>query len=252
MHFFKGLSSGVNRILAPIGVKIAHAGHDWADVSSFIPFGETMASAKGSGLPLGDYIDTRQGITGATQATVKHMKELGVFEGSIQAILEIGPGTGRYLDYTLRECWPERYEIYETASEWADFVSRKYPVVVRQPTDGASLQATATASIDLVQAHKVLSATTFLVTANYWCEMVRVVREGGYIVFDVVTERCLTPAIVEAWAHRGIPSRSTYPSLVPFAAVIDFFCSQSFKHVGSFLSPMPPGHTEVFVFRKLN
>ena len=253
MSLVKTIGSGVNHCLRPIGLKIERVGHDWSDVSSYIPFDETMAEAKAfeaSGASLGDYIDIRQGIMGTTQATVQRMKELGVSEGSIRSIVEIGPGTGRYLDCTLRECSPERYEIYETAAEWADFVSRKYSVI-RQPVDGISLQGTETGSIDLVHAHKVLSATTFLITANYWCEMVRVVRENGYAVFDVVTEHCLAPAIVEAWAHRGIPGRSTYPSLVPSATVIDF-CSQGFEHVGSFLSAMPPGHTEVFVFRKSN
>jgi hypothetical protein len=252
MNLVKTIGSGVNRVLGPIGLKLERAGHDWSDVSSFIPFDETMANARtyqANGTSLGDYIDIRQGITGATQTTISQMAELGVFDGSIRSIVEIGPGTGRYLDYTLRQCSPERYEIYETASEWADFVAKKY-AVVRQPTNGSSLQATATASIDLVQAHKVLSATTFLVTANYWCEMVRVVRAGGYAVFDVVTEHCLDPAVVEAWVNRGMPSRSTYPSLVPFATVVGFFCAHGFEHVGCFLVPMPPGHTEVFVFRK--
>ena len=250
MYFSRTIGQVANHVLEPLGLKIARTGHDWSDVSSYIPFDETIANAEACHLPLGDYIDARQGITGTTQATIKTMKELGVFDGSIRSILEIGPGTGRYLDCTLRECSPERYEIYETASDWADFISKKYRVV-RQPTDGASLQATATASIDLLQAHKVLSATTFLVTANYWREMVRVVREKGYVVFDVVTERCLNPAIVEAWTQRGIPNRSTYPSMVPYSTVVDFFCSQGFAHVGSFLASMPPGHTEVFIFKKL-
>jgi hypothetical protein len=249
MHLFKAISGGINRVLAPIGLKIARASHDWGDVSAYIPFHETMSKAKESGLALGDYIDSRQGITGATQATIRGMKELGVFDGSIRAIVEVGPGTGRYLDCTLQECSPERYEIYETASEWADFVSKKYRVV-RQPTDGHSLRATATASIDLAQAHKVFSAVTFVTTARYWCEMARVVRDGGYIVFDVMTERCLTPQAVEEWVHSGIPSRSSYPAVIPSSTVIDFFNSRQFEQIGSFLTSMPPGQTEVFVLKK--
>jgi hypothetical protein len=250
MHLAREFGRIVKRIFARAGLRISRGGHDWGDVSAFIPFHETMTKAKESGLALGDYIDSRQGITGATQATIRGMKELGVFDGSIRAIVEVGPGTGRYLDWTLRECSPERYEIYETASEWADFISKRYRVI-RQSTDGHSLRATPTASIDLAQAHKVFSTVTFVTTARYWCEMARVVRDGGYIVFDVMTEHCLTPLAVEQWAHSNIPSRSSYPAATPSSIVIDFFNSRQFEQVGSFLTPMPPGQTEVFVFKKV-
>jgi hypothetical protein len=177
------------------------------------------------------------------------MTLLGVFVKPIRAFAEIGPGTGRYLEKTLRACSPERYEVYETAPEWAAYLAKTYPVVV-QPTDGASMQPTASASIDLVQAHKVLSATPFIVTARYWCEMVRVTRPGAHIVFDAMTENCLSPAVVEAWARTGMPNRSTYPAAIPSEVVVSFFAAHGSKLVGTFRAPMPPGETEVFVFER--
>lgn len=245
----KALAATTNLALAPVGLKLSRSGHDWGDVSTFIPFEQTMAEAEKSGLPLGDYIDARQGIAGATQATINEMKNLGVFEQPRNAILEIGPGSGRYLEKTLRECSPERYEVYETAPEWAAYLTKNYPVV-SQPTDGTSLRATPAASIDLVHAHKVFSTVTFATSAGYWCEMDRVIKPGGYIVFDVMTERCLPPAAIETWAGRGIPSHSSYPAAMPSEAVTGFFTARGFKLIGSFLSPMPPGQTEVLVFRK--
>jgi SAM-dependent methyltransferase len=240
----------INRILAPLGLSLSRRRHDWADVSAFIPFDETMSNARESGLSLGEYIDLRQGIAGATQATIDEMKKLGIFQRPVQAIVEIGPGTGRYLERTLQECSPERYEIYEIAPEWAAYLSRTYPVIV-QPTDGSSLQATATGSIDLAHAHKVFSTITFVATAAYWREMGRVVREGGHVVFDVMTEHCLPPAVVEAWTRRGIPTRSSYPAAMPREAALGFFRARGFELIGSFLSPMPPGQTEVLAFRKV-
>jgi ubiquinone/menaquinone biosynthesis C-methylase UbiE len=245
----KAAARAANLVLAPIGLKLSRRGHDWGDVSTFIPFDETMVEAKKSGLPLGEYIDARQGVAGATQTTIDEIKKLAVFEQPIHSVLEIGPGTGRYLEKTLRECSPERYEIYETASDWAAYLSEKYPVL-SQPTDGTSLRATPTASIDLVQAHKVFSTITFATTAGYWCEMDRVIKPGGYIVFDAMTERCLSSAIVEAWARRGMPSHSSYPAAMPSKTITSFFNTRGFQLIGSFLSPIPPGQTEVFVFRK--
>jgi hypothetical protein len=245
----KTLVATANHALAPVGLKLSRSGHDWGDVSTFIPFDETIAEAKKSGLPLGEFIDARQSIAGATQATINEMKNLGVFQQPVRTILEIGPGSGRYLEKTLRECSPERYEIYETAPEWAAYLIKTYPVQ-SLPTDGTSLRATPTASIDLVQAHKVFSTVTFATTAGYWCEIDRVIKPGGHVVFDVMTERCLSAATIETWAGRGIPSHSSYPAAMPSEAATGFFAGRGFKLIGSFLSSMPPGQTEVLVFRK--
>jgi hypothetical protein len=37
---------------------------------------------------------------------------------------------------------------------------------------------------------------------------------------------------------------------MPSEIVIDFFGARGFELAGSFLSPLPPGQTELFVFRK--
>lgn len=246
---FKTLVATANYALGPVGLKLSRSGHDWGDVSTFIPFEETMAEAEKSGLPLGEYIDARQGIAGATQATIQEMKNLGIFQQPTKSILEIGPGSGRYLEKTLRECSPDRYEIYETAPEWAAYLIKNYPVQ-SLPTDGTSLRSTATKSIDLVQAHKVFSTVTFASTVGYWCEIDRVIKPGGHVVFDIMTERCLSPATIETWAGRGIPSHSSFPAAMPVNAATGFFAARGFELMGSFLSSMPPGQTEVLVFRK--
>jgi len=45
------------------------------------------------------------------------MKKLGVFDGEIERVCEIGPGTGRYLDKVLKLAKPTYCEIYETAKK---------------------------------------------------------------------------------------------------------------------------------------
>jgi hypothetical protein len=237
-----------NRALARFGLRVSPIRHDWGEVSTYIPFAETIAAAARAKLSVGDYIDARQGIAGATQATIDEMKRFGVFLKPIDSLAEIGPGTGRYLEKTLRECAPGRCEIYETAGEWAAYLKKKFPVIL-QPTDGTSMKPTASASTNLVQAHKVFSTVPFIVTVRYWREMVRVARPGAHIVFDVMTEHCLSPAVVEEWGHLDIPMRSSYPAALPYKVVVDFFAAHRAQLLGTFLSPMPPGQTEVFVFR---
>jgi Methyltransferase domain len=242
----------INWALAPLDAKIVRRNetlHDWRNVQTFIPFEPTLKAAREAGLSLGDYIDTVMNrIPGATQATIDQMARLGVFADKVDTVVEIGPGSGRYLEKTLAACHPSRCEIYETAGPWAEYVRDTLDVIL-QPTNGRTLAATPDGSVDLVQAHKVFSATPFLTTARYWIEMCRVLRAGGFAIFDIVTETCMDPASVTRWvASQGIDS--TYPAMMPRATTVDFFTSRGLSLVGSFVVPMGSGTTETFVFRK--
>jgi Methyltransferase domain len=243
---------GLNWALAPLNIEVTRKSqHDWRDVRTFLPFEETLRAVERSGLSVGDYIDTViNKIPGATQATIDQMDGLGVFSGPIDTVVEIGPGSGRYLEKTIAACSPTRYEIYETSGPWADYVAAKYKVLP-QATNGESLGSTPTDSVDLVQAHKVFCATSFLATVRYWLECVRVTRRGGYVAFDIVTESCMDPETLRQWAISGVISDSSYPTLIPRSVAVQYFEGQDFSLVGSFFVPLPPGRTETFVFRKL-
>ena len=101
----------LNWAAAPLGVKIVST-HDWSNTRNFIPFEITIKAAQGAGLSIGDYIDSViNNIPGATQATIDGMSRLGVFSGQIAKVVEIGPGSGRYLEKTIEACSPSQYEI---------------------------------------------------------------------------------------------------------------------------------------------
>jgi len=235
---------------ASVGVEILRKrGHDWGSVANYIPFEETIAAAAKAGLSVGDYIDgTTPGKPSATRQTIDEMARLGVFDGTIGTVVEIGSGSGRYVERTINACNPQRYEIYETADKWAAYVAEKYGVI-RQPTDGKSLAATPDDSVDLVQAHKVFSTVSFLVSAHYWLEMVRVTRPGGFAAFDIVTESCMSSEQLEIWVESGI-NNGSYPAVIPRGLASEFFDKHGFVLRGSFIVPMRPGRTETFVFQK--
>ena len=111
-------------------------------------------------------------------------------------MVEIGPGSGRYLEKTVEACAPSHYEVYETAGPWASYVVSKYNVVL-QPTDGRTLRPTPDGSTDLVHAHKVFPSIPFVATCSYWTEMARVARSGAHVVFDIKTEASLDSDIFE-------------------------------------------------------
>jgi hypothetical protein len=245
------LKSAVNKSLAPVGLRIARTDdHDWDDVRTFIPFEGTIEAARVAGMSVGDYVDTvLNGVPGSSQSTIDKIASLGVFAEPMRTVVEIGPGTGRYLEKTLKIARPSRYEIYETATPWASYLVKEYQVAL-QPTDGYSLSNTADNSADMVHAHKVFSGTPFMVTCCYWHEMARVIRPGGWAAFDVLTERCLTTDAIRIWAQSGIRN-DAYPAAMPREVATRFFTGKGFTLAGSFIVPMPPGTTELLVFKKV-
>jgi len=244
------LKSIVNKSLAPIGIEVSRAGaHDWNDTASFVPFGSTMEAARKANLSVGDYVDSiLNGVPGSSQSTIDKMASVGVFAEPMHTIVEIGAGTGRYLEKTLKATRPARYEIYETAGEWATYLVKAYNVTL-QRTDGYTLSQTKDGSASLVQAHKVFSTVPFMVSSCYFLEIARVVSPGGWAVFDAMTERCLDASVLRVWAKSGIRNGS-YPAVIPRAVIVDFFGHNGFSLAGNFLVPMPPGTTELFIFKE--
>ena len=244
------LKSGAKRVLGRAGFDIVRSIDNRGTVDAFLPFEPTMRAARAAGLSVGDYLDeVVNGTPGATAETIDQLCALGVFAADPATVLEIGPGSGRYLEKTLQQCSPSRYEIYETAAPWASYLVETFGVVA-QPTAGCSLAPTPDGTVDLVQAHKVFNTVTFLSSSRYFFEMARVTRPGGLIVFDVMTETCLQPATVRAWATRGGEGHDSYPIPMPRQTCIALFTTLGCTLEASFLAPMGFASTEVLVFRK--
>lgn len=246
----RAIKSTANAILAPIGLQISKAGSGWhEDTRNFIPFEETARAAQGAGFSIADYVDTVMNQSpGSSQATVDLMAAAGVFANAIDTVVEIGPGTGRYLEKTIKAAHPRRYEIYETAGPWLTYLAQNYDVVA-QETDGFSLSKTPDMSADLVHAHKVFNTVTFMMSCCYWNEMVRVVKPGGWAVFDIMTERCLEGDALSVWAKSGIRNGS-FPTAMPRELATRFFGDHGFSLKASHIVPMRPGVTELMIFQR--
>jgi hypothetical protein len=169
----------INRTLVPFNLKFSRTKNNFQE---YIPFDETLAGARESGLSVGDYIDQKFNVPGSTQDTINHLASLGVFDRKISTVCEIGPGSGRYVEKVKEICNPEYYEVYETAERWRDWLVKQY-LVVAQPCDGKTLGETQSKSIDLVHTHKVLNGLGILTICGYLNEMIRVVKDDGVISF---------------------------------------------------------------------
>lgn len=234
---------GVNHVLSLAGVELIRKDKEFQD---YIPLKKTLADANDAGMSLGDYIDMHFNVPGTTQETIDKMAELGVFSGKMDRVCEIGPGSGRYLAKVFDLCKPAYYEIYETSKDWREWLVDKYKVIA-QKTDGISLSSTLTGTLDLVHTHKVLYGNPIITICRYFEEMARVVKDGGYIVFDLITEDCLTDELLERWIKSGVDHAH---SMTSKQFTIDFFTRRGFCYLGGFIVPLAPGVTEYFVFKK--
>jgi len=219
--------------------------------SDYIPLRETLIAANAAGLSVGEYIERKHSTGPRTplDQTVDCLESLGVFKARIDHVCEIGPGSGRYLDRTMARCRPSHYEIYETSSEWKKWLVQQYPVVARR-CDGRSLAETESDSVDLVQAHKLFVGLPLLNTLSYFREMARVVRDKGWVVFDIMTESCFTEEHLAEWFAANTWEWSWSPHMIARSFAVDLFAERGLSLAGSFQVPLHPAITECMVFRK--
>jgi hypothetical protein len=72
-----------------------------------------------------------------------------------------------------------------------------------------------------------------------------VVRPGGVVAFDIVTEECMSDDVVRTWAREGTIYRP-----VPRDWLVGFLGRHGVTLLGSHFTPMPPGRAELLVFRR--
>jgi Methyltransferase domain len=244
---FKGwLRRKINILLGVVGLALVPVDQDDA-IRSFLPFKETLAAAQAASLSLGDYVESQYSQPGSTQNTIEQMRSMGVFQGRIERVCEIGPGSGRYLERIIQACHPSYYEIYEPAPEWSDWLTQTYKVTAH-PSDGVSLAYTPDHSIDLVHAHRVLVYLPFFTSCRYLVEMARVVADGGQVVFDIITDECMDIGTLDKYITSDI--RYSNRCVMPKQYAVALLSREGLSLDGSFFVPLSPGKAQYLVFSK--
>lgn len=233
------LTNSINMLLRIMGYDLV------PKKQSYISAKETIDNARKMNLSVCDYIELIWDQKGATQKVIDNMVRFGALHSNIKTVCEIGAGTGRYMEKVKSVCHPSVYDSYEVAEDWAEWLAKEYGVVSRK-TDGKSLSFTNSSSVDLVHAHGVFVYLPFLTAYRYFMEMSRVVKPGGYVVFDCFSEKVLDEKSILKWLESG----NEYPCFISEQYIKDFFLRNRFKFVGEFFNKYGAGQSYYFVFQK--
>jgi SAM-dependent methyltransferase len=214
---------------------------------SYIDAKVTIEAASASRQTIREYVETLWNQEGQTAKVIEQMNDAGCLL-PCNRVLEIGAGTGRYLELILPKVHPQQYEVYELDQDWADYLAHQYaPQVISQPTEGTNLRYTTNESCDLVHAHGVFVYLPVLSAFEYFYEMIRVCKKSGYIVFDCYSDVEFTVETIENW----LKSIDRYPVVLPSQSILDFFRKNDCKFCHQFLNKYGHGYSLYFVFQKL-
>lgn len=175
---------------------------------NFINAKATVKAARRAGLPLNDYLESIEDTPrkkGHRDRIIASMEQRNLLTRG-QSILEIGTGTGRFLEKCL-DYKPLSYEVYETAGDWCFYLRRTYrgkgsPVVIHN-ADGSSLSQTPNGSVDLVHAHAVFVHLSSMLFFQYLKEMARVLKRDGAIVLDIFQDSDWSADVVSVYVNKG-------------------------------------------------
>ncbi len=212
------------------------------NVVAYLSAAETISNARSANLSICDYVERLWNQAGQTERIIANLDKLGCFKGC-QTVCEIGPGTGRYLERVMSICRPQNYEIYETAPDWREWLRAEHRVKAPTP-DGCSLHSTITQSCDLVMAHGVFPNIPAFTSFSYMQEADRVLRSGGYFVFD-----CLTEDELSDLAHWIASKKTTLPVPIPRSLIGK--AMTNFSVISEFTVKYDVGKSRYFVFTKL-
>ena len=126
----KKIQTAFNAILRPTGLELVRQATANPHVPGYLSAIETVKAARARGVTVCDYLEMVWDESGNTQAVIHHMAKFGVFDSTIAAVCEIGPGTGRFTEKTLEKCRPITYECYEPDRQWAEWLRTNYRIIL--------------------------------------------------------------------------------------------------------------------------
>lgn len=213
---------------------------------------EIVQMAKIKNLSVCDYLEslnTDKKKIGRRNRIISKMEGLGLFSNA-KNICEIGAGTGMYLEKIIEKAPVQKYEIYETDNDWKKYLNIEYKNKINQliiyNADGVSLGQTKSNTIDIVHAHAVFVYLPIIDIYNYLKECVRVCRNGGAIVFDVISDNEFNIKVAENWSNLHYK----FAVITPDAFILDFIKKNNLVLLSSFNEIYAGSYSKYYILQK--
>jgi SAM-dependent methyltransferase len=212
--------------------------------SKFNSVAETTSAAKAKGLSVSQYVAQLWDEVGLVEANMARFEAAGAFCKKGGRVVEIGPGTGRYLEQVLNRAIPSEYQIYEIADDWRNWLGGTYPSITVCQTDGRSLAETGTRTADLILSFGVFVYLPLTTSLRYFREIHRAAAPGSFVIFDIISEKTIEGRLLDQWIASGL----NYPTFLSSEYVEEVFEGAGFSLVDSFTSKFGPAVSEFLIF----
>jgi ubiquinone/menaquinone biosynthesis C-methylase UbiE len=234
-------------LLNRYGYTISKSGYGYINAK------ETVRNAQIAGLSICEYLESKEDNpkkSGRRNRIIEKMKSEGLFQNCPSAC-EIGTGTGMYLEKVLSEAKPSKYEIYETAGDWVEFLKQEYQshnknILVLHPANGINLCCTKSNSCDLVHAHAVFVYISLMQIFEYIQDAARVCKPGKYVVFDCFLDTSFDLQSLNAWMN----SKWRFPVIIPEKLLLDFTAAHALQLTGRFKEIYGASSIDYLIFKK--
>jgi hypothetical protein len=234
------------RALIATGRALRGGGQPKAAHLGYIRVDDTTRAAKAKGLSVSQYVEQLWDQVGHTEAIIRRLESDDVFSSKGGRIVEIGPGTGRYLERVIDCARPSEYQIYEVAEDWRDWLKNAYPDITACRADGKTLAETGCGSANVILAFGVFVYLSFMTSHRYFFEIWRTAAVGSFVVFDIISEKSVAGPLLDRWIRSGWE----YPTFLSSKYVVELFKQAGFSLIDSFVSKHGPAVSEFLVFRR--
>ena len=235
-------------ILRRMGYRVVPTGLGYFDAAAVIE------EAKKRGLSICEYLEeSNLGSVGSRRDLVVGLIEQCHLQSNVDSILEIGSGTCMFLEKLIKSDKPVSVDMYEPDIPWLSYgkqaISSLGIKVNAWPSDGRSLDRTASQSIDKVYAHGVFVYTTALRTCGYFMEASRVLKSGGLFIFDVFIAEKAICEVIERF-RLSSPDGYDFPVFMHSNWITSAAHSCGFEIINRFDTPYHGINTTYFILQK--
>lgn len=205
----------------------------------------TVQAAEDADLTICEFVERLWNQYGQTKLILNRAAKYIDFS-EVHTVCEIGPGTGRYIKKTIeRMVRVDIYSIYETDTDWANWLEKEYPVTKRD-ANGVDLHEEEDTTIDFCQAHGVFVSLNMYNVLIYLKEMIRVTKTGGHILFDYLDETSFSTDVGQVIIDNDID----YPSIIPSGIVKNFLLENNCEIITEFDNKYGKGNSKYILVQK--